>query len=81
MPSNEITVPVPFPRLTASVASAHVKLSWSNAASAMTIRSSTNLNPPIAWLPVTNIPIFQNGLWQIQWSPDDAVRFFRLATE
>ena len=81
LPSNEITVPVPFPRLTASVASANVKLSWSNAASAMTIRSSTNLNPPIAWLPVTNIPIFQNGLWQIQWSPDDAVRFFRLATE
>lgn len=81
LPSSKVSVPIPFPRLVASAASANVKLTWSNAASMMNIRSSTSLIPPVAWLPVTNAPAFQNGTWQILWSPEDAARFFRLSVE
>jgi len=80
-PSNEASVSVPFPRLSASATSAAVKLAWSNSASVMQLRSTTSLAPPVAWLPVTNAPVFQDGVWQILWLPDDAVRFFRLSVE
>lgn len=79
--SNEAAAPVPFPRLSASLAADQVALSWSNAAVTLRLRSATNLLPPIVWLPVTNAPLFQNGLWQLVWSPGDSPRFFRLAVE
>ena len=81
LPSNESSVVVPFPQLSASVTSAEVLLSWSNPASAMLLRSATSLISPVMWLPVTNAPNFQNGVWQIYWHPTDAVRFFRLYSE
>ena len=79
--SNEASVTVPFPQLAARVSAAQVMLSWSNPASAMLLRSTTSLVPPVAWLPVTNAPVFQSGLWQVFWSPNDAVRFFQLSVE
>lgn len=48
-PSNEVSVPVPFPRLSANVSAANVLLSWSNPASLMTLRTTTSLIPPVAW--------------------------------
>ncbi|MDD5140945.1 MAG: carbohydrate-binding protein [Verrucomicrobiales bacterium] len=78
-PSNEASVVVPFPRLSASASFPNVRLSWSNPASILMLRSTTSLVPPVAWMPVTNAPSFQNGVWQIYWYPDDAVRFFRLS--
>ncbi len=80
-PSNQASVPVPFPRLSASASFSNVMLSWSNAASVMQLRSTASLSPPVAWLPVTNAPINQNGIWQINWIPSDAVRFFRLSVQ
>jgi fibronectin type 3 domain-containing protein len=80
-PSNVASVPVPFPKLTAQAGAANVKLVWSNSASPLKLNSTTNLLPPVSWLPVTNAPLFQSGLWQIVWIPNDAARFFRLATE
>jgi aryl-phospho-beta-D-glucosidase BglC (GH1 family) len=79
--SNEVVVAVPFPRLSASAAAGQVMLLWSNPASVLSLRSATSLVPPVAWLPVTNLPLQQNGIWQISWSPDDTVRFFRLSAE
>lgn len=79
--SDEVSITVPFPRLAANGAANHVLLSWSNPASAMRLSSTTSLVPPVVWLPTTNIPIWQNGLWQLNWSPDDSPRFFRLVVE
>lgn len=79
--SNEASVAVPFPRLAASPSAANVMLSWSNPASVMLLRSTTSLVPPVAWLPVTNAPSLQNGIWQLHWSPDDSARFFRLSAD
>lgn len=79
--SNEASAAVPFPQLTAHISAANVLLSWSNPASSMLLRSTTSLVPPVAWLPVTNPPAFQNGLWQISWSPTDSARFFQLSLE
>jgi hypothetical protein len=80
-PSNEASVAVPFPQLLASVASAHVRLSWSNSASIMQLRSAPSLLPPVSWLAVTNPTVFLQGVWQIDWTPMDAVRFFRLSVQ
>ena len=79
VPSNEASVSVPFPRLAAGTASTNVLLSWSNPASYLMLRSTTSLVPPVAWMPVTNTPVLQNGVWQLLWTPTDAVRFFRLS--
>jgi hypothetical protein len=79
--SNEAVVVVPFPRLAVSVSAANLMLTWSNSASAMLLRSTTNLAPPVVWLPVTNTPIFQNGRWQVSWPTAAAVRFFQLSAE
>lgn len=80
-PSSEASVTIPFPRLSASASAAAVLLSWSNPAGALKLRSATNLTPPVAWLPVTNLPLQQNGDWQLQWPPDETARFFRLSAE
>jgi aryl-phospho-beta-D-glucosidase BglC (GH1 family) len=80
-PSDETGVPVPFPRLSAGGASTNVTLAWSNAAAVLQLRSATNLSPPVAWLPVTNEPDYQDGVWRVSWTPHEASRFFRLAAE
>lgn len=80
-PSHVAAVPVPFPKLAAQAAAANVKLAWSNSASPLKLNSTTNLLPPVAWLPVTNAPLYQDGLWQIIWTPNEAARFFRLGVE
>ena len=80
-PSSEVNVPVPYPRLTALASVANVQLTWSNPASVLRLRSTTSLVPPIAWAPVTNNPINQGGVWQLNWSPTDSVRFFKLSAD
>jgi len=77
--STAVSVTVPFPRLSASLSPGHITLAWSNPASVLTLRTATSLVPPVAWSPVTNAASLQSGVWQIQWLPDSAVRFFRLA--
>ncbi|MGC3957366.1 MAG: carbohydrate-binding protein [Verrucomicrobiota bacterium] len=79
--SNEASVAVPLPRLAVSVSATNLVLSWSNSASAIRLRSATNLMPPVIWLPVTNAPMFQNGRWQVPWPPSDGGRFFQLSVE
>jgi hypothetical protein len=78
-PSSEAIAPVPFPKLSASVVNAKVMLAWSNPASLLQLRSTPSLLPPVVWLPITNVPVLQNGVWQVLWSADDAARFFRLS--
>ncbi len=80
-PSAETSVAVPFPRLAATASPAAVTLTWSNSAAALHLRSTTNLAPPIAWLPVTNAPLTQNGVWQLSWTPNETARFFRLSPD
>jgi endoglucanase len=79
--SNEVSITVPYPRLTANVSAANLMLSWSNSASALLLRSTTNLAPPIVWVPVTNTPVFHNGRWLVSWPTADAARFFLLSAE
>ena len=80
-PSNEAGVAVPYPRLSAGATATNVMMTWSNPASFLTLRTSTSLVPPVAWQPITNAPVYQDGVWQLYWLPDDAVRFFRLSSQ
>jgi hypothetical protein len=79
--SSPASVEVPFPKLAVSFSPSTVRLSWSNSASSLLLRTTTSLSPPVTWLAVTNPAALQDGVWRIDWSSADAVRFFRLATE
>ncbi len=76
-----ITTTTMLPSGSRNAVVSNVVLSWSNPASYLLLRSTTSLVPPVAWLPLTNTPANQNGVWQLYWTPVDAVRFFRLSAE
>lgn len=70
---------VPFPKLAVIPASPNLLLSWPASASALVVNSTTNLAPPVVWLPVTNSPINQGGTWSVSLPVTGALRFFRLS--
>ena len=47
-----------------------------------TLRSATNLAPPITWTPVTNQPVLVSTQWQITLPTDNSeTRFYQLQTQ
>ncbi len=79
--SDQTSVAIPFPKLSATNFFANVVLSWPASASPLVLNSTTNLGPPIVWSPVTNAAIQQGGIWSVLFSTDGDVRFFRLFAE
>jgi len=53
-------------------------LSWPSTAGPFTLCNSTNLSPPVSWLPVTNPPLLTNGQWQITLPAASGSHFYRL---
>ena len=70
---------VPFPKLAVITSSPNLLLSWPASASALVVSSTTNLAPPVVWLPVTTSPINQGGTWSVSLPVTGALRFFRLS--
>ncbi len=56
-------------------------LSWPADAGPFTLHSTTNLTPPVTWLPLTNTPILTNSEWRVMLpAATNGQRFFRLQT-
>jgi len=55
----------PRPTLSISVSGSDPFLSWSTDAGVFTLFTATNLMPPVAWVPATNVPVQSNGQWQV----------------
>lgn len=79
--SAQAMATVPFPKLSVKAAFPNVLLSWPDSASSLLVNTTTNLVPPIVWLPVTNVAMHQNGNWSLALPATDAVRFFQLKAE
>jgi hypothetical protein len=75
-----ITV-LPSPALTLMRSGNSTVLTWPPSLDSLQLYSSTNLSPPVAWMPVGNPAIFSNGQWSVQLpAPTNAAQFFRLQT-
>lgn len=69
--------PVP-PTLRASVTGGSINLSWPQWAGPINLYSTASLNPPSAWLVVTNVPTGASGQWNLSLPVTGSARFFRL---
>jgi hypothetical protein len=68
------------PTLSVNLSGAHAALVWPASATAFNLYSSTNLAPPINWLPVTNPPVILGSNRNVTVPTSGERRFFRLAT-
>ncbi len=58
-----------------------VSLSWPQSAGAAQLVSTTNLNAPVVWAPVTNGPVLNAGVWSVSLAaPTNGARFYQLQT-
>jgi len=55
-------------------------MNWPGWASDWGLYAATNLTPPIAWSPVTNVVGTNNGQYSVNLPVDLAQRFFRLSS-
>jgi len=78
--SNSTTVGVflPLPELGVGRDDDSITLTWPDWAGDWSVWSATNLNPPIAWAPVTNSVIHTNNEYQIGLPFRFATEYFRL---
>lgn len=85
--THEIAVPTNATTLTASFVqpvigisgdASQLALSWPGWASSLQLYSATNLSPPAAWLPITNVPGVVNGALHLTLPIDGEQQFFRL---
>jgi type 1 glutamine amidotransferase len=67
------------PPLNVSPARASLLLSWPAGASGFVPATATNLQPGAIWTPITNTPVFQNGMQTLVIPSTRASQFFRLA--
>ncbi len=79
--SDQTSAAVPFPPLSLTASYQNIMLSWPTSTSPLVLKSTTNLFPPVMWLPVTNATINQDGTWTVGLPAADAIRFFRLSAE
>jgi len=70
----------PQPALTVSnsVATQTLLLVWTNSAQGFALQQTTNLSPPITWLPVTNTPTLAGGQYVVTQPTTNGSRFYRL---
>jgi hypothetical protein len=58
-----------------------VNLSWTNYPGGFVLKESPNLNAPITWSTVTNVPILNNGQFQVSLVSTQGMRFYLLRFE
>jgi cytochrome c peroxidase len=75
---TEPAAPFPSPRLEVSQAGNSILLRWPGFATTFSLRSTTDLTPPIAWTPVTNAVQNTGGVFSVLLPLDQARRFFLL---
>lgn len=69
------------PSLTVSPATGTLTFTWPAGAAWFSLRSATNLAPPVNWIPVTNSPSVVNSQWSVTLpAGTNGQRFFRLQT-
>lgn len=78
--ANSATVAVflPLPPLGMSVSGGMLTLNWPGWATDWMPYATTNLAPPMLWLPVTDSVISNNNYFQVTVPMDSGARFFRL---
>jgi DNA-binding beta-propeller fold protein YncE len=75
---SEAAAPAASPRLDFASSANEVTLRWPGAASAFTLRFTTNLAPPLIWTPVTNTIQSTGGVFSVTLPLTDPQRFFLL---
>lgn len=78
-PSAEIASVPERPRLGFDFMPGQITLNWATAAANHAIHRTTNLNPPVTWMAMTNNPVPANGLLRLALPTDEPGAFFRLA--
>lgn len=72
----------PLPRLGIAYTSGpQITLAWTNTAVGFGLKQTDNLTPPVAWVPVTNVPSVSGGQFLVTLSPGGSKRFYRLNLE
>lgn len=69
---------VPLPALGVTASADSLTLSWPDWASDWVLSYTTNLTPPVTWLPVTNEAISSNGVLSVSLAFTEQTAFFRL---
>lgn len=79
---NDVTLTIlaaPQPVLETQWSPSSLTLLWPDWASAYSLHSTTNLNPPAIWLPVTNTPVLDSNKWKVALPVSSSGnQFFRL---
>jgi len=80
-PSNAVfTAAFVFPELNIDPGGKDgLTLAWPSWAAPLTLVNATNLMPPVAWMTVTNVPVFSNGWATLTLPLGQGNQFFRLA--
>jgi hypothetical protein len=76
--SAPIAVLLPVPVLITSKSGGALSISWPGWANDWSLNFATNLTPPIAWSPVTNVAVSNNGQFNVTVPASSQTRFFRL---
>ena len=71
-------LPVPAPELNLTVQGNEVMLTWSTNASGFSVQVTTNLAPPVVWVPVTPAPTIVNGLEMVTNAVAGNLKYYRL---
>jgi hypothetical protein len=69
-------VPAPI-RIASAQPAGWLELSWP-ASAALHLETATNLVPPVAWAPLTNGVVIEQGRAKLTIPPVDGRRFFRI---
>jgi hypothetical protein len=68
----------PLPSLRVALAGGSMAFSWPLNVPGFTLESTTNLQAPTVWVPVTNTPVLQNGQHTVVMPVSNSCLFFRL---
>jgi hypothetical protein len=78
--STVVGVFLPLPALGMSVSPGSLTLNWPGWASDWGLYATTNLTPPVLWLPVTNTGGSNNGVFTVTLPIGSGIQFFRLVS-
>ena len=76
--SSQVTATAPPPLLLPGYSGGYFTLTWSQAATSLSLYGATNLTAPIVWLPMTNEITISNHTSSAVFKADDQNMFFRL---
>ncbi len=81
-PATNSTLTASFvePTITAIAGSSGLSLFWPQWAGKMSVYGATNLSPPVAWTPVTNVAAVSNGFMTVTVPVTNSMQFYRLQT-